>query len=174
MFWIETSYVEKRTSSQNNVINLEQFCIRINILWGRKKKKSAYLFLHVFLNAFRKQKHRYNLVLWAGNEPSLFQHECIEILSIADVSALFSEHLLSGKVKTFKKPNKNQQKKSSHTQPSPVYISKWSSNTRPIFSHASSSSGLKQKCRDTTKRKVKSNCCEFNLLMFIFFRELKV
>lgn len=116
---------------------------------------------------------RYNLVLWVGNEPSLFQHECIEILSIANVSVLFSEHLLSGKVKIFKKPNKNQLKKSLHTQPSPVYISEWSTNTRTIFSRASSSSGLKQKCRDTTKRKVKSNCCEFNLLMFIFFQGAK-
>lgn len=47
-FWIEMFDVEKKASSQNNVINLEYFSVRINVFWAREKKKSVYFFLPVF------------------------------------------------------------------------------------------------------------------------------
>lgn len=54
-FWIEMFDVEKKASSQNNVINLEYFSVRINVFWAREKKKSL-LFSACFLNVCRKQK----------------------------------------------------------------------------------------------------------------------
>lgn len=85
---------------------------------GLERKRRVSTFFCLFFKRVQKtEMDRYNLVLWVGNEPSRFQHEWIEIISVAcEVSALFSQHLLSAKVKLV---TKNVTKTSKRNPPTP-------------------------------------------------------
>lgn len=91
-------------------------------LYYNKHFLGYFFFSCLFLKHVQKtEAERYNHILWAGSKRSLFQRECIEIISIAcNVSALYSQYLLSGKVKALEQKQQQQQaNKTSKKSPQP-------------------------------------------------------